>query len=264
MYEGVGQYDGEFLPLASGGVFDPLGEEIAPLRGAQIQLRSAISIRDQTQAQMEAQERELRALWGVRDRLYRYWPESGRWEWCMARMIGYHANRQALDKYLDIDFTWQMISPHWYGNEHGEDWKLDEGYYLDAGKVFDASAGVTFNIDTGGDLVNVTNGGNVTVRDVIITVTAHETNAITAIEIECNGGHLTWSGTLAPTTSLVFDCGAYTVKKPSLSDEYANFALGANHKIDDWIRLEPGSNSVLITLTGNSATVTFAFSDGVA
>jgi hypothetical protein len=60
------------------------------------------------------------------------------------------------------------------------------------------------------------------------------------------------------------DCGLRSVKNNGV-DAYSGFALNSGHAVADWLRLEPGANSVTITYSGNadaSATVTFSFYDG--
>jgi hypothetical protein len=50
------------------------------------------------------------------------------------------------------------------------------------------------------------------------------------------------------------------------ADAYADFALTANHHILEWLRLEPGTNTVVVTLTGGgtASTIRFEYADAWA
>ena len=111
----------------------------------------------------------------------------------------------------------------------------------------------------------VNNGGNVRVANAILTLTAGAV-AITQVKIAVSGvSEIQWDGTLTTGQQLVIDCGARSVKKVGV-DAYSGFSLTANHKVDDWLRLEPGNNSVVVTLTGGStdSTLRIQYNDGWA
>ena len=52
-----------------------------------------------------------------------------------------------------------------------------------------------------------------------------------------------------PARGWSIDCGALSVLNNG-NENYVYFSLTANHKIDDWLRLEPGANTVVVTITG--------------
>lgn len=208
----------------------------------------------------------LRELRGVRDKLYRR-RDDDVIEWAYAWLVGCESDREPKNiTVLDVDLTFELHSVQWYGVEHNAGWVFDSGELFDTGLYFD-SADFTFTLNTSPKTVTVTNGGNDTVRNCIITVTAGSA-AITALVIERVIGattyeHLTYSGSIASAEALVIDCGADSVENNGTGD-YANFARGASHKTSWLLQLLKGDNSIKVTITGGStdSTILFTFSDG--
>ena len=248
--------------LPGGGVFDGLGDDDAPPARTTIPKRCTIVGATDDAADTEFQT--LRALRGKRDRLYRR-RADGDVEWCYARLEKIDSERVASNlTHLNIAMLFLMLSPIWYGAEHGVPWFLDAGEFLDTGLAFDTDD--TFTLSTSPKTCIVNNGGDKPVSNCILTITAGSA-AITALTIAIAGiSEFDYTGTIAIGKALVVDCGALTVENDG-ADDYAHFALDAsNHKIDDWLRLAAGNNSVVVTRTGGDvdSTILFSFSDGRA
>lgn len=187
----------------------------------------------------------LRALHGIRAKLYRT-PDNGALnsEWVWARLARINVRRRG-DNVLTLPVTFEflVLSHPWSGDD----------------------ATVDTVLSTTPKSIVCANGGNAAVTNAIITVTARGT-PITVLTVAITGiSSWTWTGTLAVGESLVVDCGARTVRNDG-DDDYGSFALGAAHTINDWLRLAPGNNTVVVTRTGGDATseIEIAYADGWA
>lgn len=98
--------------------------------------------------------------------------------------------------------------------------------------------------------VNVSNGGNVNVVDMTITVTAG-TTTITDITVEntTTGQSVQYTATIATTKALVIDVGALSIQNDG-SNGYGDATISDKA---DWLRLDTGSNTIRFTVTGNTA-----------
>lgn len=256
---GAAETETQFVPLPSGGAYDLLGSEQAP-RGVQKVSLDALVLED-TAAAVDVTFQTFVALRGQRQRLYRL-RRNGTYEWALARLVaatGRHRYNNILHQPISLKF--EVSSRVWNGRYRGYPWYLDSGEYLDAGLYFDTDDRVTLN--TSPKTATVTNNGDATAKDIVITLTAGSV-AITAVTIQRKIGstvyeHLTWTGTLASGKALVIDCGARTVKNDG-ADAYSTFALGASHQKDAWLNILPGSNTIEVTITGGSTDSTISFS----
>ena len=73
-----------------------------------------------------------------------------------------------------------MISPHWYGQHYGGAWTLDSGILFDTGYPLDTTDWVSLTAGAATSLT-VTNNGNRTVTNAVVTVAAGTAN-ITATQ----------------------------------------------------------------------------------
>lgn len=246
--------------VAAGGGYDGLGT--AQARGKPFTIvHNCALYSTSSQTAIQTQLDAIKAVVGTRSRLYRRMPD-GSLNWITARLVSLDATRTIDNQnYLDISLTFQASEYPWHGLRHGDGWVLDAGEYFDTGLAFDES-GLTVPMPTSGT-VSVTNGGNATVRNAIITVTAAGTN-ITEITLTKSGEtDLKYVGTIVAGQSLVINCGAYSVKNNGV-DDYANFSRETNHVIAEWLNLAPGVNTIGTTRTGGNASssITFTFDDG--
>ena len=206
----------------------------------------------------------LRALIGQHDRL---WVKTRAAEdrWAYARLTGIdYDHRYNYPTYQPLTLSFAVLGV-WNGTGHGGSWNLDAGYLFDNGLWLDAGDG-TFTLDGSPKSCSVTNSGNITCRNPGITVTAGSV-ALTRVVVTCTAQscELEWNGSLAPSTSLLIDCGAWSVYNDGI-DAYDELQLTANHASDDWLTLAPGANTISVEKTGGhtDSTVTFTFSDTYA
>jgi hypothetical protein len=222
-----------------------------------------------TEAALNTSLCALEALQGVQDDLY---IEVAHNSVCSAEAVltSVKGTRRAKDlTSLEITMNFTVLSPTWRGARHsGSGWVFDSGEYFDSGLHFDEADSVYLLSDAKSTLT-VTNGGNATVKNCVLTIRAG-LGSITGVLIQRKVGstvyeHLTWAGTLASGKDLVINCGAHTVTNDG-ANAYSGFALGASHRTDDWLRLLSGANTIEITLTGGGATdissAGFTFYDG--
>lgn len=242
----TGQVAPVFLDLPGGGVFDVLGTEPAKRRITPLNKRCTLDATDTTD--MRTQYNALRAKIGHRDRLWRRWDE-GYYNWCWARLVNIDARRTTRN-YLhqEVDLQFVMISPHWYGQHHGGAWTLDSGILFDTGYPLDTTDWLPLTADATTNLT-ITNNGNRRITNAVVTVAAGS-DAIDDVTVGVNAiSAFTYSGTIDAGEGLVIDCGAMSVINDG-NEAYVYFALTADHKIDDWLRLEPGANIIEVTITG--------------
>jgi hypothetical protein len=116
--------------------------------------------------------------------------------------------------------------------------------------------------------VTIPNSGNAPYQGVVFTLTGGAAaSSTTALEIYATDGsrhwHLTWTGTLAATKSLVIDCGANTVKNDGTAAYSAGF-LDASHNQDAWFEVPAGGITLTWaeTHTGNGPTLSYVSYDG--
>lgn len=248
---GTGSVELASYPLSSGGAFDGLGSEVATIRGTTITKKAKIS-----GANAQVEYVALRGMLGKKEKLYRQWSD-GNIEWVTARLKKIESDRTVKHRqHIDVTLEFEVYSAYWHGELIGQ-WYLDDGNYLDTGLNFDSGDAI-FTLDASPKSVIVNQPGNAIVKDSILTLTAADSN-ITAFTIQGNGSHLVFSGTILAGKSLVIDCGEYTVENDGI-DAIANFSLGANHAINEWMHLDSGDNSFTITFTGGGTTSTIDFS----
>jgi hypothetical protein len=207
----------------------------------------------------------LRAQHGKREKLYRM-AESDNEElhFAWARLTQIQVSNTVSDQAM----IWQpltlvfLVLTSWNGIQHGQPWFFDDGVLFDDGAYLDLDD--VWTPSASGDTETVNNGGNRSVSNAVLTIRAGASATISDVRIRCGDCDWTWTGTVAVSTILVIDCGRRTVRNDGV-DAYSGFAHNTGHKIADWLRLEPGDNTVTINYTGNAgalATVEFNFYDG--
>lgn len=213
-----------------------------------------------TKAALDSAYDDLRALRGTQAKLWRRRADNSL-QWCLAVMMSIQARPDyRIPHKLDIDISFLMLSPHWYGLRHDGGWYLDDGEYFDDGLALDSTE--TTTLDSSPKTITLPNDGNRELTNVLATITAGSA-AITALTIEISGlVDLEYSNTVAAGQSLVIDAGARSVLNNGV-DAYADLALGSGHATGKWLELEPGDNDLVVTLTGGStdSTITFEYYD---
>ena len=252
---GTGKARLESIDAPRGGAFDTLGMEQAYRGGYAVRAAGVIAGSD-----LLTQYQNLRSYLGKRDKLWRI-DDSGNFTWAWARLESVGAKRVAENKsYLEVDCSFYVYSALWSGTFRGS-WRLDAEIMLDNAYYFD-SALVTA-LTNAATTLTINNGGNGVLRAFEFAITA-KTSAITAVRIEkANETFMTWTGTLAVDTQLVINFGAMSILNSGVN-AYNGLVFSSSHKIDDWMRLDPGNNTVTLTRTGGGATseVALVYNDG--
>jgi len=226
---GPGRFSSRALNLPGGGLFDPDGAETVIPGLRQIRCDGRIG-KTGTEAQFETALDNLMALDGVRAQLTRQKSSDSSYQWIYARCVGVWAPRSGKN-HVDVSMMFELLQPSWSSSTQVSDVTLKTGP------------------------TSLTNSGNVNQRDIQFTIGADSTD-ITAISIaNTTTGHtLEWAGTLTAGNSLVIDCGALSVLNNG-SGDYASLTPPSDK--DEWMMLEPGTNSFTVTITGGSASSTF-------
>jgi hypothetical protein len=227
-----------FVPTITGG-FDVYGAGVAPVNTPfSATLRAIVS--EETDAAQRAAIDGLRAKARVRGKLVRQADDDLTTQWAWARLQQVSQRRVYANRgYQILEFTWAMES----------EWYQDKDSVLET-------------LDGSPHAVTVENAGNRPVNNALVMVTA-DSASLTAVTITTtNGTHLIWTGTVLAGNSVVFDCGAKSVKNNTVN-AYAGLSYGAGHTIDEWLRIE-GQMDITITYTGGGTApaVTIASADG--
>lgn len=222
------QAAGDYLAL-NAGQFDSNGNEPTYHRGMTVGAK--LLLLGDTKANLPTPARALLGKLGCRGKLYRVWGDGSR-EWVWARLVeAMGKSNQDNQRHQEVQAKWQVESALWSGA---------------------ALVSVTPSITTSPQNVTLANGGNARGRSIVITVTGSAT-PITSVKIGVSGvSEIQWAGSLGSGHSLVIDTGARSVLKDG-TDDYDAFSLTANHKIGDWLRLEPGNNTVVVTIAPGGA-----------
>lgn len=250
----------ETIVATHGGFFDAYGDDQAPLQ-LPYDLPLRVTPKESTVAALLATLRALKAMRGTQGRLYRR-VYGGEVEWCWARVAQVPAERQVQhNTHQPVEIVFRVLSC-WYGMYHAPGPGFDDGLYFDDGVWFDIEETTTLTLPA--QSVTVNNGGDTTATNVVVRVTAGDTD-ITALELAISGvAHLVFALTIAATKTLVIDCGSKSI----LNDGVAAGInpTGASHHSNYWLPLEPGDNTVAVGITGGLSgsvdpTISFEFSE---
>jgi hypothetical protein len=241
--QGAGAVDSSNVRLVGGHSFDWRGSDAAdiPVEKITIQGEWVAS----SAGGMEAKLAALRALRGVRSKLWRTSGATSQWR--TARC-------------LSVDSELGVGSPSWA--------EISMGFELGAEPWSGTAGSTSVTLAASPQTATIGNDGNATVR--AITVNVHPTtSAITVVTLEnLTAGHVSkikYVGTIAATQSLSIACESRSVKNNG-TDDYDGLSLESAHTINEWLRLAPGDNAIRITTTGGGvkSTVGFVFYDGYA
>jgi len=103
-------------------------------------------------------------------------------------------------------------------------------------------------------------GGTLPVRHAVLTVTASATITSVRVYSAERGIDWMWTGTLAAGTSLVVNDEAQTITNAG-ADAYSGLVLNSGHTAAGWLDLEPGNQTVSVTVTGTASAVSLAWWD---
>lgn len=248
--------------LAGGGVYDAYGTGTARQRYP-IQLRYACSVVGPSESTVRAEINALKALIGTYAKLWR--TEAGAAiparQWCWARLVDIDDSMRARMTHWNVPIAMSfMIVGPWKGLQHRASWTFDSGLFFDAGLAFDSNEKTT--LTTSPQTIVVDNNGNLPVRDTVLWITAGDA-AITYLKIGVTGvTEFYYDGTLAAGAKLTIDCETKSVLNVAAAG-WNDLHLTANHKVADWLVLQPGNNNVIVTTTGGGtgSTIEFRYSD---
>lgn len=201
----------------------------------------------------------LRAAVGTRAYLYRVADDDSTIHRALCRLAAMTVERSYSEHgYQPVTLQFQQLAG-WQGASNSA-WVLDSGEFFDDGLALDVT-GYSWPIGATLTLRSVSNGGNLPVTDVRFTITAGATGLTNPI-LSGGGMDLRWTGTIAATKTLVIDCGALSVLNDG-ADAYSGLALGSNHALEHWCRLQPGVTEIELAITGTltGATWAIAFRD---
>lgn len=242
-----------------GGMYDANGNGTAPLSLPYEQTYSAwlVGTAAATQAALE----DLQALRGTRHILYRVDEYDSSQQWCWARCTQVRTPWQIQRKTVQpVDIVFQIQTP-WYGSVYGDGWSLNTGEDLDDGLFLEEDA--TYTLDASPKSITLTNGGNALSRLVSLKITVGPTAALTEVTVEVGDCDWTWAGTVAVNKVLEVNGRTMTITNDG-SDAYSGLTLNADHATGWWLELEPGANTLTVTITGGStdSTIEFDCADG--
>lgn len=261
---GTGESPRPLVHLANG-IYDPIGNELAPPDEQAIAVRG--TIKEDTAAARDAVLRDWRQLRGRRGKLYRRWDASQvvEWAWCDLRSID--GDRIPVDcDTQEIALNFVMQSPHWNGPHRGPGWRLDDGHRLDEGYRLDEHD--TYSIPVGIANTVIPYGGTATLTAIKLTFTnGPGAPPISSLAIKVGPDYsgdtsadyfetnVIYGGVVPAGGVLVIDGGAKRVTVNGAGD-YANFVISGLHTIDSWIRFLPEVNAIISTNMAGGAGVT--------
>jgi hypothetical protein len=163
-------------------------------------------------------------------------------QWCTARLLSVGGTRQIQHKYhqpVELQF---LILSRWYS---------------------ETATTVVGTLSASTVAVTLPNTGNARVTDVTITLRPLSGSAITELTIaRTDYTSFKYSGSIAASTSLVIDTGAWSVTNNGTED-YANFTLTASHHEAAWLRLPRNASAssidVNVTRVGGGASDSASF-----
>lgn len=164
--------------------------------------------------------------------------DDGSQQSATARLVVVDLNRRAQNRYfLPTALQFTVLSPPWQGLSH------------DTTTTNPAS-------------VNLTNAGDVTQNALRLTVSATNYRITSVIILNTTTGQqVTWTGVLAPFTSLVLDTGLFTATNNGV-DAVPSLVPTKER----WVSLAPGANALTVTIvpSGHGETLRAQYADAWA
>jgi len=226
--QGSAAVPGTLIDLPGGGAWDYQGAETSRPRWETITIKGEWIAASSTAMQTKLDE--LKALTGQRSYLWASSDGGTTNRFRLARCL--HVRSLLVPgntAYAIIEMDWQLAPGLWNGAAHAE----------------------TTVIDAASHAVSTTNGGNATVRDAVITVTA-KVATITLVSFYVAGIlHWHYKGTIGINKLLVVNCGTKAVTNDGAND-YVNFELQAEHAQADWNPIAAGANTYTVDTTSAS------------
>jgi len=225
--------------LPGGWAYDAYGTEQSPLDAQTIEVGAVLQAA--TQMLLDAEFSAWRAGVGMRAALYREWQGDYSQQWRLARLLEVRVQQFVPTRpWLSISLVFALLGDRWHG----------EARLIET------------TLDSVPKIIPCFNGGNIPVRDAIVTITAVG-SSITQVDLTMTGVALRWTGVLAAGTDLAIDCGRKVITNDG-DPAYAGLTFGPAHESSDWLPLMPGANSLSVSRSGGGAAseIAIAYDDG--
>lgn len=243
----MGNMGGAVVGVIGGAGYDGYGSAIAPEN--MLTVTTSFEIIETTAAAVQTKRDEIRALGGTKDRLWATFPDGSE-RFANARLARVRMDRRLeYIYYQPVDLDFEIVSPGWRVLG-GSPWDLGDGLFLDTGLYLDWS-GDAWTPTASGYTLTITPDGNRTIADPIVAVFASVSETISQIGIACGDCDWTWKSTVPLSGWLLVNCGTKSVLLNG-ADAYSSLVLNSGHASADWLQLQPGSNTVTVTYTGNA------------
>lgn len=226
-----GAVPSSMVDLPGGGAWDYLQGDIARPRYGTVTHKGKVMAA--TGPALQTAINALYALKGKRDLLWKSSDGGTTNQWRYARVLDVRADwglRNATP-YAIVEMDFELAAGPWSGAPHAE----------------------TTAMATGDDVITTTNGGNVIVRDAIITILGSGPT-ITQLDFYKSYGDFYWrySGSILDGEKLIINCGTKRVTNNDV-DDFAHFILSpVYHTTSDWSPIAPGLNTLVVKRTGGS------------
>jgi hypothetical protein len=187
-------------------------------------------------AMMGTKAAALYALLGQRSRLWRSVSTTNHWRWARCIEVSSELSPREGAYYAEFQLRFELDAGPWYHED---------------------VSNPTFLLTNNPHAVVVNNTGNAAVENAVLAITAAG-SAITHLIVEHWAGYTgwTWTGNLGVGQTLTVDAFNRRVMIGT-TDAYSGFAFNtALQKIEEWIYLLPGSNSLAVGRTGGSTAST--------
>ena len=171
-----------------------------------------------------------------------------------AKVIGVDLQRGAGDRERQpVTLIFEVPYPYLLASAD-EPAMLDDGLALDSAWNLDGNNQSTLVIDAMSESLAIANSGPVPIARQLITVTPRAGATLSGLLIHNTTNHhrLAWRGTLAAGETLYIDTLSQHVHVDGTA-AYADLTVEARQRL--WMRLEPGSNAIVMTATSLAGTV---------
>lgn len=212
-------FRGRYMASESALIVDHAGNQIVDHAGNRIMAGTAATM-------LRAQVDVLRAMLGMEASLYRQREDDAAVQWLTARLLQLQQVRTVDDAGVvaEVAATFETLMAAWRAATA----TTTSGSVAAAGRVG----------------LRIDNGGDVTVEDAVLTVTATATIALVQVVSAQAGIDWTWTGSLAAGAALVVNAGAKTVRANGV-DAYSGFSLGSRHSAEGWLSLPKGGQALV-------------------
>jgi len=263
---GSGQTPVSFMTLPEGGALDGYGgRQKSP---GTVERSKTVRLWASTESALESIFFDILAQRGKRDKLYRR-TSQGDIHWMYARLAEVQGGRSyeqtKFRRVQDVGLMFVGQEANWRGYYGGE-WILDDGIYLDSAYRLDSSelhhfttSPFSFTITVG----SANDKGRMPVRlmRIIISNVLYSISDITIAR--SSGESLFYDGSVSAegpiNGTLIIDTSLMMVTCSDDADAYDNLTFTPTADMASWFTLQPGSNTITVTYTGDGRFVHIYF-----